>query len=57
MTNMKRTTISIPDDLDKAIIDLRKKESFIRCSYSEIARYLLIIGLKAENKKSTYKKT
>lgn len=51
MTDMKRITVSFPDDVDKGIYELRKKDEFVRCSYSEIVRRLVIIGLKAESKK------
>lgn len=45
MTDMKRVTISIPDDLDKKIVALRKKDEYLRDSYSEIVRKLLDRGL------------
>jgi len=45
MTEMKRTTISLPDDLYHAIFELRKDERYVRCSYSEIVRRLVEIGL------------
>jgi len=45
MTEMKRVTISVPDELDKAVLELRKKDEFVRDSYSEIIRKLLVAGL------------
>ncbi len=48
MTDMKRVTVSIPDELDKKILELRKDDRFIRCSYSEIVRCMLLAGLEAE---------
>lgn len=45
MTEMKRVTVSFPDDLDAAIIALRKTKQFERCSYSEIVRNLIARGL------------
>lgn len=45
MTNMKRTTISLPDELADRIFALRKDDRFIRCSYSEIIRQLAEKGL------------
>lgn len=45
MTDMKRVTISLSDDLDGAILELRKQDEFVRCSYSEIVRHLLTLGL------------
>lgn len=44
MTEMRRMTISLPDELDKKILELRKDERFVRCSYSEIVRQLLDDG-------------
>lgn len=56
MTDMKRATISIPADLDNAIYELRKDERFARCSYSEIVRQLLAVGMKASKQKANSKK-
>lgn len=47
MTDMIRKTISIPDDLDKKILSFKKTERFVRCSYSEIVRQLMILGMKS----------
>lgn len=45
MTNMKRTTVSFPDELTERIFALRKDERFVRCSYSELIRQLAERGL------------
>ena len=45
MTNMRRVTIAIPESLDEKILELKKEDRFIRCSYGEIARRLLESGL------------
>ena len=45
MTNMKRTTISFPDELTERIFSLRKDDRFIRCSYFELIRQLTEYGL------------
>lgn len=45
MTNMKRTTISFPDELTERIFSLRKDDRFTRCSYSELIRQLTEMGL------------
>lgn len=45
MTNMKRVTFSIPDEMDRKILELRKDDRFIRCSYSELVRCVLLAGL------------
>ena len=52
MTSMKRVTVSFPDDMDKEILELRKKDAFVRCSYSEIIRKLVFLGLRVEKDKN-----
>lgn len=49
MTDMRRVTISLPEEYDRRILELRKNDRFIRCSYSEIARQLLERGLETIN--------
>lgn len=44
MTEMRRMTVSLPDELDKRIMELKKDDRFVRCSYSEIVRQLLDHG-------------
>ena len=51
MTEMRRVTISLPDELDAKVLKLKKEDRFIRCSYSEIVRTLLLAGIEAEQKK------
>lgn len=46
MTDMRRVTIAVPEEIDKRILELRKDDRFIRCSYAEIVRTLLEKGLK-----------
>ena len=46
MTDMKRTTVSFPDEVADAIERLRDTEQFKRASYSEIVRVLVARGLK-----------
>ena len=41
MTDMRRMTVSLPDELDKRILELKKEERFARYSYSEIVRQML----------------
>ena len=48
MTDMRRITIALPDEIDKKILELRKDDRFIRCSYAEIVRKVLEQGLIAE---------
>ena len=45
MTNMKRTTISLPGELADRIFALRKDDRYTRCSYSELIRELTEKGL------------
>lgn len=47
MTDMRRITISLPDELDKRILEMRKDDRFVRCSYSEITRKMLELGFQA----------
>ena len=47
MTDMRRVTISLPDEIDRRILDLKKDDRFILLSYSEIVRRLLESGLGA----------
>lgn len=47
MSDMSRRTVSLPPDMEAALIELRKTEKFCRCSYSEIVRQLIEAGLKA----------
>lgn len=51
MTKMRRVTISLPNEIDKKVLELKKDDRFIRCSYSDIVRMLLQAGLEAEQKK------
>ena len=47
MTTMKRITVSFPEDLEKRIYQLRKKEKYVKCSYSELVRILVEAGMEA----------
>lgn len=48
MTDMRRVTISLPDELDARILALRKDSRFARCTYAEIVRRLLELGLSSD---------
>ncbi len=52
MTNMKRVTFSLPHELDEKIVELRKDDAFIRASYSEIVRTLVMAGLELVKQES-----
>lgn len=47
MTDMRRMTISLPDELDKRILEQKKDDRFVRCSYSEVVRQMLELGFEA----------
>lgn len=45
MTDMRIASVALPDDLDRAILNFRKQDDYIRLSYSEIIRRLLYKAL------------
>lgn len=47
MTDMRRVTIPLPDELDRRILELKKDDKYIRLSYAEVVRQLLERGLEA----------
>ena len=49
MTEMRRVTISLPDEIDKKVLELKKDDRFIKSSYSEVVRTLIIIGLENQD--------
>lgn len=44
--HQKRMSISLNEDMENKIVNLRKTDEYCRCSYSEIIRKLLEQGLK-----------
>lgn len=48
MTEMRRITIALPDEIDRRILELRKDDRFVRLSYAEIVRRLLEKGLQED---------
>ena len=48
MTDMKRITVAFPEEIDQAVYELRKDDRFVRCSYSEIIRKMVALGIEAE---------
>ncbi|MET0017162.1 hypothetical protein [Oscillibacter sp.] len=52
MTNMKRITISLPKDLEETLSILKTDPHFMDMTSSQIIRYLLRIGAKAETRKT-----
>lgn len=55
MENRKewRRSISLPEDLERAIVELRKDDRYTRLSYSEIIRQLIQAGLNSLASEST----
>lgn len=45
MSDMKRMSISISPEQERAILDLRKTEEYCRFSYAEIIRILMNRGI------------
>ena len=50
MTDMRRVTISLPEDIDKRILKLKTTNKRGRESYSQTVRQLLLQGLPKESK-------
>lgn len=48
MTDMKRTTVSFPDEIVSELERLKRTDEFQNCTYSEIIRRLVIRGLNIE---------
>ena len=46
MTDMKRVTVAVPEEIDRRILALRKSDDYVRCSYGELVRRLVTAGLK-----------
>lgn len=46
MQDVTRRTVSLPPNMEAALIELRKTDEFCKCSYSEIVRRLIEAGLK-----------
>lgn len=49
-TQTNRVTVMIPDEIDKKILEFKKTDRFIKCSYSEVVRFLLDKGIKSASK-------
>lgn len=42
----KRLSISLTEELDRCVLEMRKQEEYVRCSYVEIIRVLMTEGAK-----------
>lgn len=49
MTEMKRTTVSFPDEIVEEIERLKSTPEYGECTYSEIIRKLVLRGLSVED--------
>lgn len=47
MTDMTRLSVSLPDEMYDAIINMRKTDAFCKKSLSEIVRYLIDQGIRS----------
>lgn len=45
MAEERRFSITIPPDMAQALDDLRKTDEYCRCSYAEIIRHLMRLGI------------
>jgi len=43
----KRLSINLTEELDRYVLELRKQEKYVRCSYVEIIRVLMHEGAKS----------
>lgn len=53
MTEMKRFSLCIPEEMDERIIKLKMTEKYCRCSYAEIVRQLIKEALAHQHDKET----
>lgn len=53
MTNMKRLSVSIPEDLENRLFNMRKNDEFVRCTFAEIIRIVLEKGVDVVERDST----
>lgn len=53
MSDLKRMSISITEEMEQKIVEMRKTDEFCRCSYAEIIRQLIEAGVQSleESKK------
>ncbi len=52
MTNMRRVTICFPEEVNDKILDLRRTDEYVRCTFGEIVRRLVIKGIEVEEAKT-----
>lgn len=52
MTDMKRITISFPDEIGEQLEALKRTERFAGRPYSEMIRYLVRLGIQSNSRKA-----
>lgn len=52
MTEMKRITVSFPDEIGDQLEALKRTDRFAGRPYSEMIRYLVSLGIQSNNRKS-----
>lgn len=53
MTDMKRTTISLPDEMVESLDQIRATPEFSGLTYSELLRRMILEGLKQQQEKES----
>lgn len=57
MTDMRRITISLPDDMSDQLNQIMERDGFSGCSCSEVVRRLMLVGIKSEERKRKKEKS
>ena len=55
MTDMKRITVSFPDEIETKLLELKKTDMFAGRPYSELIRYLVSLGIQSASRKAANK--
>ena len=53
MTDMKRTTVSLPDEMVARLDRMKQSEEYANCTYSELIRRIVTSGLEREEAKES----
>lgn len=52
MTDMRRITVSFPEDIGEQLEALKKTDRFAGRPYSELIRYLVTLGIQSNSRKA-----
>ena len=52
MTDMRRISVSFPDDISEQLEALKRTDRFASRPYSELIRYLVMLGIQSNSRKS-----